>query len=176
VQISEDPSFAGAGWQPWSQTIPHTLSPGNGTKTVYVKSTDGSTEVISSDTITFREAVPSLSLSTNNITFLAEVGSAQTMPPTTSFTVSNDGGDVLHWTASDDAAWLVLGSTSGDAPATVDVWVDNFGGILNSLGKHAVTITITATNPDAVNTPQAIMVDLKVVDEVHVTHLPLILQ
>jgi uncharacterized protein YkwD len=176
VQISEDPTFTGATWQPWSQTIPYTLSPGNGTKTVYVKFTDGSTEVISSDTITLSKAVPSLSLSTNSITFLAEVGSGQTMPPTISFTVNNDGGDILHWTASDDAAWLVLGSASGDAPATVDVWVDNSGDILNSLGENTATITVTATNPDAVNTPQTIRVDLNVVVEVHVTHLPLILQ
>jgi uncharacterized protein YkwD len=176
VQISEDPTFAGATWQPWSQTIPHTLSQGNGTKTVYVKFTDGSTEVISSDAITLSELVPSLSLSTNNITFLAEVGSTQTMPSIISFAVNNNGGDVLHWTASDDSAWLVLGSTGGDAPDTVDVWVDNSGGILNTLGENIATITVTATNPDAVNTPQFITVQLSVVEEVHATYLPLILR
>jgi uncharacterized protein YkwD len=176
VQISEDSSFSGATWQSWSQTTPFTLSPGNGIKTVYVRFTDGSTDVISSDTITLNESIPSLSVSTNSIIFLAEVGSGQTLPSTTSFAVNNDGGDVLHWTASDDAAWLVLGSTSGDAPANVDVWVDNSGDILNSLGEYAATITVTATNPDAVNTPQTISVSLKVVEEVHITYLPTVFQ
>lgn len=176
VQISEDPTFTGATWQTWSQTIPYILSQGNGTKTVYVKFTDGSTEVISSDTITLNESVPSLSLSTNNITFLAEVGSAHAIPSTISFTINNDGGDVLHWTASDDSAWLVLGSTSGDAPDTVYVWVDNSGGILSTLGENTATITVIATNPDALNTPQTVTVQLNVVVEVHATYLPLILQ
>lgn len=176
VQISEDPSFAGATWQPWSQTVPFTLSSGNGTKTVYVKFTDGSTQVTSSDTITLNEPIPSLSLSTNSITFLAEVGSGQTSPGTVTFAINNDGSDVLHWTAGDDAGWLVLGSTSGDAPASVDVWVDNSSGILDSLGRQAATITVTATNPDAVNTPQTISVVLNVVEEIHAIYMPLIVQ
>jgi uncharacterized protein YkwD len=176
VQISEDPSFAGATWQPWSQTMPFTLSSGNGTKTVYVRFTDGSTQVTSSDTITLNEPIPSLSLSTNKITFLAEVGSGQTSPASITFVINNDGGDVLHWTAADDAGWLILGSTSGDAPASVDVWVDNSSGILDSLGKKTATITVTATNPDAVNTPQTISVVLNVVEEIHAIYLPLVVQ
>lgn len=174
VKISDDPSFAGAIWQPWSQTVPFTLSSGNGTKTVYVRFTDGSTQVTSSDTITLNEPFPSLSLSTNKITFLAEVGSGQTLPGTVSIAINNDGSDILHWTASDNAAWLILSTTSGDAPASVDNWVDNSSGILNSLGKHTATITVAATNPDAVNTPQTISVTLSVVEEVHPTYLPLI--
>ncbi len=156
--------------------MPFTLSPRNETKTVYVRFTDGSTQVTSSDSITLNEPIPSLSVSTNKITFLAEVGSGQTSPASVTFAINNDGGDILHWTAIDNAAWLILGSTSGDAPASVDVWVDNSSGILDSLGTKTATITVTATNPDAVNTPQTISVALNVVEEVHATYLPLILQ
>ena len=91
--------------------------------------------------------------------------------------INNDGGgDVLRWTASDNAAWLVLGSTGGDAPDTMDVWVNNSGGVLNSLGKKTATITVTASNSDAVNTPQTISVVLNVVEEIHSNHLPILLR
>jgi len=163
-------------WQPFQSTVNWTLNGEGGEHTVWVEMRNGSQTELSSDTITLNESVPNLSLSTNKITLLAEVGSEQTLPSTVSFAVNNDGGDVLHWTAGDDAGWLVLGSTSGDAPASVEVWVDNSGGILNSLGEHTATITVTATNPDAVNTPQTISVTLNVVEEVHTTYLPLILR
>lgn len=51
VQISENSSFAGAAWRKWSQTIPFTLSPGTGVKAVYVRFTDGTRQVTSSDSI-----------------------------------------------------------------------------------------------------------------------------
>lgn len=174
VQISEDPSFTGATWQTWSQTIPFTLSPGNGTKTVYVRFTDGSNEVISTDSITLTEPVPSLSVSPESMVFLAQVGSRQTVPTTALLSISNNGSGILHWTASDSEAWLLLGSTSGDAPATISVSVDDSGGILDSLGTVTGTITVTATNADAVNTPQTIPVVLDIVGEIYTTYLPIV--
>jgi hypothetical protein len=174
VQISESAWFDGAAWRPWSKTIPFTMSSAYGNKTVYVRYTDSSIQVVTFDQILLSYSVPSLSLSTNSLSFLAEAGSGQTKPPIAKFTINNDGGDVLHWNASDNAGWLVLGSTSGDAPETVDVWVDNSSGVLNSLGTKTATITVTATNPDAVNTPQTISVVLNVVEELHSTHVPLI--
>ena len=174
VQISESAWFDGASWQPWSKTIPFTLSSAYGNKTVYVRYTDSSIQVVTLDQILLSSSVPSLSLSTNSLSFFAEVGSGQATPAIAKFTINNDGGDVLHWNASDNAAWLVLGSTSGDAPETVDVWIDNSSGVRNSLGTKTATITVTATNPDAVNTPQTISVVLNVVEELHSTHVPLI--
>ncbi len=176
VQISENAWFDGATWQPWSKTLPFTLSPAYGNKTVYVRFTDSSIQVVSLDQIILSQSVPSLSLSTNSLSFLAEVGSGQATPATAKFMINNDGGDVLHWKASDNAAWLVLGSTGGDAPDSVDVWVDNSSSVLNSLGKKTATITVTATNSDAVNTPQTISVVLNVVDEIHSNHVPIILR
>jgi hypothetical protein len=174
VQISESAWFDGAAWQPWSQTIPFALSPAYGNKTVYVRFTDSSIQVVSFDHIVLSQSVPILSLSTNRLSFFSEVGSGKANPAVGRFTINNDGSDVLSWTASDNAAWLVLGSTSGDAPDTVDVWVDNSSGVLNSLGEKTATITVTATNPGAVNTPQTISVLLNVVEEMHATHVPIV--
>jgi len=176
VQISENPFFDGATWKPWAKTIPFTLSPGYGNRTVYVRFTDSSIQVASLDQIILSQSVPSLSLSTNSLSFLAEVGSGQATPAIAKFMINNDGGDVLHWKASDNAAWLVLGSTGGDAPDSVNVWVDNSSGVLNSLGKKTATITVTATNSDAVNTPQTISVVLNVAEEIHSNHVPIILR
>lgn len=117
---------------------------------------------------------PLLSVSTDTIVFLAEAGSGLTHPFTSPLAISNVGGEILHWTASDDAAWLVLGSTSGDAPATVSVSVDNSGGILNSPKRKTATITVTATNPDAVNSPQTVTVILSVVDQIYSVYLPIV--
>lgn len=40
VQVSEDPTFAGASWQPFSAALRHTLSPGDGARTLYVRFRD----------------------------------------------------------------------------------------------------------------------------------------
>lgn len=164
------------GWQPFQSTLSWTLPGGSGEHTVWVELYDGSQTKLSSDSIVLTTSAPSLSLSTHNLTFLAEVGSGGTLPANASFTINNDGGDILHWTAGDDAAWLVLGSTSGDAPATVNVWVDNSGGILDTTGKKMASITVTATNPDAANSPQTISVLLNVVEQLYANYLPIVLK
>lgn len=51
MQVSNDPGFEGAVWEPHSSTKTWTLASGLGTKTVYVKLRRGATEVVSSDTI-----------------------------------------------------------------------------------------------------------------------------
>jgi uncharacterized protein YkwD len=163
-------------WQPFQSTLSWTLPGGAGDHTVWVELRDGGQTTLSSDSIILTSSAPSLSLSTHNLTFLAEVGGGSTVPGVARFTINNDGGDILHWTAGDDAAWLLLGSTAGDAPATVDVWVDNSGGVLDSAGKKAATVTITATNPDATNSPQSISVLLNVVEELYTNYLPIVLK
>lgn len=117
---------------------------------------------------------PLLSVSTDTVVFLAEAGSGQTHPLTFPLAISNAGGEILHWTASDNATWLVLGSTSGDAPATVSVSVNNSSGILNSPKRESATITVTATNADAVNSPQTVTVVLSVVDQFYSVYLPIV--
>jgi len=48
-------------------------------------------------------------------------------------------------------------------------------GVLNSLGAKTATITITATNPEATNSPQTISVMLNVVEELYTIYLPMVL-
>jgi hypothetical protein len=163
-------------WQPFQSTLSWTLPGAAGEHTVWVELREGDQTRLSSDSILLTSSSPSLSLSTHSLTFLAEVGSGGTIPANSSFSINNDGGDILHWTASDDAAWLVLGSTAGDAPATVGVGVDNSGGVLNSTGVKTATITVTATNPDAANSPQTISVVLHVVEELYTNYLPIVLK
>jgi len=173
VQINEDSSFSGATWQSWSQTISFTLSPGNGTKTVYVKFTDGSNQVTSSDSIVLDEPVLILSVSPQSVTFLAQVGSGQTVPSAATLSISNTGDGILDWTAGGSETWLLLGSTGGTAPADVSVSVDNSGGVLDSLGTVAAMVTVAATSGDALNTPQTIPVTVHVVEEIHAIYLPM---
>jgi uncharacterized protein YkwD len=163
-------------WQPFQSTLSWTLNGQAGERTVWVELRDGSQTTLSSDTITLSQSAPSLSLSTHSLSFLAELGGGGTRPASAAFTVSNTGGGSLSWTASDDAGWLILGSSAGDAPSTVDVWVDTSGGILNSLGEKTATITVDATDPEATNSPQTISVTLNVVEELFATYLPIVLK
>jgi len=174
VQISSDPGFAGAAWQAWSPTLNFELPRGSGTKTVYVRYSDGSQTVTSADTITLNEPVPSLSVSAAQVIFLSQAGSGQVVPPGATLHIANTGSQVLHWTAGSSQSWLQLGATSGDAPATVTASVINSGGILNgAAGTTAgATITVAATNPDALNSPQTIPVTLFLVDKIYTTFLP----
>jgi hypothetical protein len=176
VKISEDSSFSGVIWQNWAQTKSFTLSPGNETKTVYVRYTDGTNEVNSSDTIVLNEPVPVLSVSPLDVTFLSELGSGQTIPSKVGISVVNVGGDVLTWTAVSNQSWLLPAADSGSAPDTITGSINNGGGILNSLGAKTAVMTVTATNLDAQNTPQTVTVSVLVVDKVHATYLPIILR
>ncbi len=174
VKISEDPSFAGVSWVSWSQTKPLTLSSGNETKIVYVKFTDGTNEVTSSDTIVLNEPVPILAVFPSSLVFLSEWGSGQTIPEVFSISIENSGGDVLNWTAVSDQSWLLPLSDSGTAPDSTAVSIDNSSGILDTIGTNTGNITITATNPDAQNTPQTVPVTVLVIDTIYSVHLPVI--
>ncbi|NLE59215.1 MAG: hypothetical protein GX616_12700 [Planctomycetes bacterium] len=56
---SEDPSFSGALWRPYSSSPSFTLSPGNGQKTVYLKVWDSEEEsAVVSDSITLSDSCP----------------------------------------------------------------------------------------------------------------------
>ncbi len=64
MMISENPSFSGATWQPYSQTTEFILSDGNGTKTVYIKYEDLYTNFseVSSASIVLDKTVPGIKL------------------------------------------------------------------------------------------------------------------
>lgn len=62
--VSNDPDFAGAVWQPYQAEIDWSLTPGEGWKTVYVKTRDAlGRTAIASDTIYLGSAVPTDELS-----------------------------------------------------------------------------------------------------------------
>jgi uncharacterized protein YkwD len=122
------------------------------------------------------QPLPRLSTAQNPLVFLSELGSGHTVPASLPLDIQNSGGDILHWTASDDRAWLVLSGSSGDAPARLSVWVDNSTGVLNSPGTKTATIHVSATNPNALDTPQNITVLVHVVNKLNTTHLPLVLR
>ena len=174
VKISEDSSFAGTSWQSWAQSASFTLSSGNGTKTVYVRFTDGTDEVTSSDSIVLNEPIPVLAVSPSSLSFLSQLGSGVTIPATAVISIENDGGDVLTWTSATDQAWLLPNNDAGTAPDSMIVSIDNSGGILDTLGTKTANITVTATSPGTQNSPQTVPVTVVVVNTIHKVYLPII--
>lgn len=98
---------------------------------------------------------PSIGLSASSFTFSGQQGAAN--PGNQTLDITNTGGGVLTWTATDDAAWLTLTPSSGNGAATVTLSV-NTGGL--AAGTYTGTITVTA--PGAVNTPRTATVTLTV--------------
>ncbi len=99
---------------------------------------------------------PTIRLSPTSLSFTATQGAAN--PAAQTVNVTNTGGGTLTWTASDNASWLTLNTTSGTTmtetdPITVSV---NTSGM--SAGTYNATITITAGG--ATNTPQTVPVTL----------------
>lgn len=119
---------------------------------------------------------PVLQVSPTSLGFNATLGGGN--PAAQSFNISNSGTGTLNWTASDDAAWLSLSSTSGTAPATVNASV-NISGL--SAGPHNATITISSSG--ASGSPKTVGVTLNInssgttlnvryVDQVYVQQSP----
>lgn len=98
---------------------------------------------------------PAISLSSAQGNFTYTSGSAAPSPQVIS--ISNSGGGTLSWTASSNASWLALSSSSGTAPSTITISVNPTG---LSPGSYRGTITLTATG--ATNSPQTISVTLTV--------------
>jgi hypothetical protein len=99
---------------------------------------------------------PVLSVQPASLTFGGAVGGPN--PAAQPLTISNVGTGTLSWSASDDAGWLNLDSTSGTAPSTV--WASvNIGGL--SAGTYQGDITVTGGG-GAQNSPQVVSVTLNV--------------
>jgi len=67
--------------------------------------------------------------------------------------IRNDGGGVMNWTLTSDQTWLAASPTSGAAPAEVTVSVD-----AANLPLGTSEATLTFTSPDAINSPQTVVV------------------
>jgi hypothetical protein len=74
-----------------------------------------------------------------------------------SFLVSNSGGGTLNWTISPDQSWITASPSSGTDSGYVTVSVDPSG---KSAGTYNGTITVS--DPNAVNSPQTVNVQLEV--------------
>lgn len=98
---------------------------------------------------------PAIGVTPSSFSFTATAGGAN--PANQALSISNTGGGTLNWTASDDATWLTLSSTSGTAPSSVTLSVNTSG---LAAGTYNGTITITATG--ATNSPVNVPVTLTV--------------
>ncbi len=101
---------------------------------------------------------PQIGLSTTSLSFTTLQG---TSPVGQLLTVSNSGGGLLEWQASDDVGWLSVSPTSGILPAGLGQWLTVS---INSDGLESGSYlgTITIQDPDASNSPRTISVNLTV--------------
>jgi len=119
MMVSNDPCFSGAAWEPYSAEKLWALEPGQGWRTVYVKTRDrlGRTVVVS-DTIYLGATVP-----------LAELGTAQMSSTQEQVTLYHlDGGGLPQvqlsagWLADDSLNTFGLLGGSGETVNDADAW------------------------------------------------------
>ncbi len=83
-------------------------------------------------------------------------------PTSQTFGVSNTGGGILSWSASDTAAWLTLSPTSGTTTTETDVITVSVDTIGLFASTYSATITLTAVG--ATNPSQQVAVTLTVIE------------
>jgi hypothetical protein len=116
VQLSEDPCFGGAPWQPWAPLLDFTLSPGDGRKVVYARARDqnGAT-FVTWDSIYLGPEPPEVNALEEAISRLRSVR----IPPLT-----KDGFDAFQYTlgayreAEDTGVWWGYRESVPDAAAS----------------------------------------------------------
>lgn len=179
VQLSEDPTFAGASWQSWAAAKSFSLtSPCNGQKTVYVKYTDGVKEITSNNTIVLNEvtATPCLDVSTTGLPnlILFEAGTGKTAPSTLSVVIKNiNNATTINWNASGET-WLDPVSNSGTTPATLEISLATLGAPAGNTVSAQLTVS---TGDGGVLQPlHTITVTIKMVDKIHEIFLPVLLK
>jgi hypothetical protein len=105
------------------------------------------------------EPPPEIWLSTGSLSFSAREGGSD--PSSQSFTVRNSGEGTLDYQVSGDESWMGVSPGSGslqeDASQTHTVSVD-----IGGLAEGTYRGTITATDPNAANSPQTIDVTLRI--------------
>ena len=170
VRLSENSSFAGAQWRSFAAIVPFTLSSSNGLKTVYVQFSDGSNQVVSSDSITL--LAPTLVVAPQSIVFMLTVDGADMAPAFGQLLIDCEGRPSLEWTASQDQSWLVLEDTGGMTPSSLGVTVDENAAPFHSIGNWSGYVIVEAVDDDTVDSPQAVPVTVHVVDTIYRTYLP----
>ena len=129
------------------------LTAGSYTGTVILSATGASSVTVPvTFTVTAAPLAPAIGASPASFSFTAQVGSN---PATQTLTISNTGGGTLNWTASDNAPWLTLSTTSGtgNSPTTLTV---NTAAL--TAGNHNALITLTAPGATSVTVPVALTI------------------
>src|SRR6185436_16517304 len=98
---------------------------------------------------------PTIGVSPTSFSFSATAGGAN--PANQTLNITNTGGGTLTYSLSDDATWLSLSPTSGNAPSSSTLSV-NISGL--AVGTYNATITVIASG--ATNTPVSVPVTLTV--------------
>ena len=109
------------------------------------------------ETYTPAPSDPAISLSTTTLSRTITEGS-DTQSQT--FTVRNSGGGTLNYSISDNRTWLSVSPSSGTSTGDQDTITVNYSTSGLTAGTYSGTITITDAN--ATNSPQAISVSLTV--------------
>jgi hypothetical protein len=99
-------------------------------------------------------AQPEIGLSRTQLGFGAAPGTAT---GDQTFAISNNSASTLNWSAAPDQSWLSCTPTSGTNTGVVTVSVDTTG-----LGAGTYSGSISVSDPNAVNSPQAVSVTLEV--------------
>ncbi|MHB1020784.1 MAG: BACON domain-containing protein [Acidobacteriaceae bacterium] len=103
--------------------------------------------------VTFNIAPPTLVASPSSLAFSGYVGLSN--PASQEISISNQGGGTINWTASSNASWLQVSSTSGTAPSVLNVSI-NASGLMPGTYSGAITVSSSGAN----GSPQSIPVTL----------------
>lgn len=98
---------------------------------------------------------PIISRTPAAFTFSATAGGSN--PANQTLNISNSGAGTMDWVLTDNAAWLSLGTASGENTGSSTVIVD-----ISGLTAGTYNATITITDVDATNNPQTATVALTV--------------
>jgi uncharacterized protein (TIGR03437 family) len=156
--LSVSPS---SGTAPSALTVsvsPAGLNPGTYTGAIRITGTGASNSPASIGvTLTVTQAVPSLAVTPQALTFQYTNGGA--VPAAQNVTITNAGGGALAWTAStsNGGYWLGVSAGSGSAPATLAVSVNP---VNLAAGSYTGSVQITAVGANG--SPAAVSVTLVV--------------
>ncbi len=103
-------------------------------------------------------AIPTIAPTPSDFSFKAILGGGN--PASQILTIGNSGQGTMQWSVSDDASWLSTSPSSGmfaSSYAEVTLSVD-----ASKVGAGSHDCTVTISSPGASNSPQTILVHLKV--------------
>jgi len=101
--------------------------------------------------ITISDQIPIIRFNLSRVTIRGYADS--TSPVSGDFMILNDGGGMLHWTATTDQPWLSVVPDTGTGDLMVSAVAD-----ITAMPVGKYTATITVTDPEAINSPKTLPV------------------